>query len=191
MKLTWGRDPFMQPDTEGPAITAPKKPDAARNSERTALRITISDVAVGNSGVAAATLFYGKQEPYDEYRVEGVHETKDNGDGEWVFNVPTPKEPVQCWVSAQDNSQLRNTSRSSVFTMAPPVRETADTRIGETQITLTLRGITWSGSSGVALINSDVCSVGDVVNGCKVVKIMRDSVVLTRDGHEIVLQLKE
>jgi hypothetical protein len=190
-KRPWGRDPFCPPDTQGPRVQAPDDVESPRGKKSLELSISISDKNTGNSGVRSAVLFYGMQEPFSQYVVKGECTTSSTGDGAWLFKVPAPKDkPLGCYVVAVDDGRLRNKTQSAVFQISPPPRERIQAS-GPTNVTLTLRGISWSGESGVALINNDVLAEGEYVHGYKVSKIVKNGVMLRRDGREIFLQLKE
>lgn len=192
MKAQWGRDPFAPPDTLGPIISVPEKIEAPRATPVLDLKIQISDTATGNSGVRDAALSYGTTEPFDEREVKGVPPPAETGDGEWTFPLPAPKDkPLKCYIVATDKGKLNSQSRSTLFEVLPPPKETVETQIGGADLKLTLRAISWSGNSGVALINSNVCTPGDVIQGCEVINIQKDGVLLKRNGQEIFLQLKE
>ena len=193
MLLAWGRDPFVPPDTQGPQIQTPGgKLESPRGLNTLDVRIQISDAANGNSGIQSALLYYGPAEPFDQNCVQGVKPPAENGDGEWTFSVPVPQEqPVTCYVTATDNGRLKSQSRSALFQVLPVARESVETQIGGTGVKLTLRGISWSGGAGVALINNNVCSEGDVVLGCEVVEIAKNGVTLKHNDQRIFLQLKE
>jgi len=47
---------------------------------------------------------------------------------------------------------------------------------------LTLSGIIWDQDKPLAVINDRVCAVGDVVQGGKILEIMKDMVVFEKDG---------
>ncbi len=191
-KLPWGRDPFTPPDTEGPRIGKLADLESPRGKKKLVVRVLISDRAAGNSGVRGATLRYGVDEPYDRRKAKGRRPQSRNGDGTWEFTLPAPAEqPWGCFVVATDAGRLRSQNRSPVFKVTPPPRETVETQIGGTGVKLTLRGISWAGKTGVALINNDVFSEGEYVQGYEVKKIVKNGVVLNRNGQEVFLQLKE
>ena len=90
---------------------------------------------------------------------------------------------------AVDRGRLSSRSSSPPFTITPPPREVVtDTGTG---VKLTLRGISWAGGKGVALINNDVVGEDDYVAGYRIVKIAKNGVLLKRNQREVFLQLKE
>ena len=192
MNLPWGRDPFTPPDVQGPEISAPSDMQSPRGKKALELTVNISDRATGNSGVRSAVLYYGREKPFDEYQLKGQPPVNENGDGAWTFVLPAPRDkPVGCYIVAVDGGRLRSRSRSRVFTVSPPPRNTYQAAVGGADVKLTLRGISWADKGGVALINNDVVAEGERIHGYKVVKIARDGVTLSRGDTEIFLQLKE
>ena len=69
--------------------------------------------------------------------------------------------------------------------------ETARNEFEDMSVKPVLRGISWSGQSGVALINDEVVAENEHVCGYKVSKITKDSVVLERNGRKLLLKVKE
>jgi hypothetical protein len=191
MKLPWGRDPFVPPDTRGPHVTAPQKLEAPRGEKTVHVRIYCSDRASGNSGIKSVHLYYGVAPPYDDERVEGVRPKSDEkGDGDWTFTLPAPTDrPIGCFVVAVDSGRLNSITRSKPFMITPPPPDVVEVSGGSTK--LTLRGISWSGGSGVALINNDVVTKGEYIAGYEIVKIVKNGVMLKRGKREVFLQLKE
>lgn len=61
----------------------------------------------------------------------------------------------------------------------------------EASVKPVLRGISWSTQGGVALINDEVVAENEQICGYQVAKITRDSVLLKRDGRELLLKIKE
>ena len=53
-----------------------------------------------------------------------------------------------------------------------------------------LKGITWDSSRPFAIIGSKVVMEGDSVDGKKVIKINKDSVILEEGGRQIILRLE-
>jgi hypothetical protein len=191
-KLPWGRDPFTPPDTEGPVVGHLSDIESPRGKKSVTVSVRIADISAGNSGIHSAVLRYGADEPFDRHTVEGTRPESDNGDGVWTFVFPAPgNRPLGCTVVATDNGRLRNTARSRLFKVTPPPKETVQAQIGGTAVKLTLRGISWSGGKGVALINTDVLAEGEIIQGYEVKKIVKNGVVLTRNEQEVFLQLKE
>ncbi len=192
MKLPWGRDPFTPPDAQGPEISAPSDMESPRGKKTLELEVHISDRATGNSGVRAAVLYYGEEKPFDEHEAKGKPPVIENGDGAWTFVLPAPhSKPFGCCIVAVDGGRLRNRSRSRVFTITPPPKNTYEAAVGGADVKLTLRGISWADKGSVALINNDVVAEGEHIHGYKVVKIAKDGVTLKRNDTEIFLQLKE
>ncbi|MFA6384924.1 MAG: hypothetical protein WCY10_06120, partial [Candidatus Omnitrophota bacterium] len=56
--------------------------------------------------------------------------------------------------------------------------------------TFTLGGIVLTPKGPKAIINNNIVKVGDAVNGAKVLKIAKESVELSVDGVELVLNLE-
>jgi len=191
-RLAWVRDPFVPPDTQGPAIKSPGDFESPRNTKTIELKINISDRDTGNSGVESAVLLYGTDQRVDVHQAEGSPPAAESRDGEWTFVVPAPgDDPVSCYVVATDRGKLQSETRSPMFRITPPPRETVQTQVGGTEVKLTLRGISWAGDTGVALINDDVVAAGEYIHGYEVTKIVKNGVVLKRNDQEIFLQLKE
>ncbi len=92
---------------------------------------------------------------------------------------------------ATDAGRLRSQTRSRLFKVVPPPKEPVQAQAGGTTIKLMLPGVSWAGNKGVALINTDVLAEGEYIHGYKVKKIVKNGVVLMRNGQEIFLQLKE
>lgn len=55
---------------------------------------------------------------------------------------------------------------------------------------LTLNGIFSSGTESYALINNEICRVGDVVEGAKIKKINADNIILDKSGETIKLSTR-
>lgn len=53
-----------------------------------------------------------------------------------------------------------------------------------------LKGITWDASRPFAIIGTKVVVEGDILDGKKVIKINKDSVVLEEAGRQIILELE-
>jgi len=190
--LPWGRDPFVPPDTRGPAITTPGDLESPRGKKHVVLNVGVSDGATGGSGIASAVLHYTDGSHSGLRTVPGRPPKGENGDGSWVFTLPAPEDgPLTCYVVAVDRGKLKNSSRSGDFRIIPPPKHTAVTPTVGAAVTLTLRGISWSGKTGVALINEDVLARGEYIQGYEVVKIVKNGVLLKRNNQEIFLQLKE
>jgi hypothetical protein len=191
MTLPWGRDPFVPPDTRGPLVTVPKKIEAPRDERVITLKIPCTDQTHGNSGVLSARLYFGSAPPFDDEFVDGIRPQSDEkGDGDWTFTLPAPKDqPIGGYVVAVDAGRLNSTTRSSVFMISPPPPDVVQVSEGGTQ--LVLRGVSWSGDSGVALINNDVVGVGEYVAGYEIIKIVKNGVMLKRGKNDVFLQLKE
>ncbi len=188
VKLTWARDPFSPPDTLSPEIIPPGDMESPRGENTILLTVRISDQSTGNSGVASALLVWGDAEPFDQHTAEGQPPAGLRGDGNWTFTLPAPQnKPFRCRVTARDKSRMGNVSQSDLFSIAPPPKE----RVQLDGANLVLRGISWSGESGVALINDDVLTVGERVHGYEVVRIVKTGVTLKRGNQEVLLQLKE
>lgn len=61
----------------------------------------------------------------------------------------------------------------------------------ETQIqTLTLNGIFSSGTESYALINNEICRVGDIVEGATIKNINTDNIILDKSGKTIKLSTR-
>lgn len=191
-KLPWGRDPFTPPDTEGPVLGLQSDVESPRGKKSVTVSVHISDKSTGNSGIDSAVLRYGADEPFDQHSAKGVRPQSDSGDGTWTFTFPAPVDrPLVCSIVATDAGRLRSRTLSRPFKIIPPPKETVQAQVGGTDIQLTLRGISWSGGKGVALVNSDVLAEGEWIHGYEVEKILKNGVVLKRNGQEIFLQLKE
>lgn len=190
--LAWGRDPFIPPDKQGPVIVTPADAKSPRTSDVVSVKAMISDAATGNSGVRAATLFVSETGSNAQKQIAGTPPANEFGYGEWSFTVPAPSnKPLACHIVANDAGKLNNVSRSADFKIEPPSRETLQAQVAGTDVMLTLRGISWAGDTGMAIINRDVVSQGESVHGFKVIRVNKDSVQLQRDGEEVVLRLKE
>jgi hypothetical protein len=57
--------------------------------------------------------------------------------------------------------------------------------------TLHLSGIMWDEKKPAAIINDNIVSAGDEVQGKKIIKIEKDKVILQEDGQEYILRLEE
>lgn len=191
-KLPWGRDPFTPPDTQAPQIGHLSDIESPRGKATITVQVHISDRADGNSGISSALLRYGTEEPYDRHSVKGTPPASENGDGAWTFSLPAPEDqPFGCFIVAADAGRLRNQAHSRVFKVIPPLKESVRAHIGGTDVKLTLRGISWVDNRGVVLINNDVLAEGEHIQGYEVSKIVKNGVVLVRNGQEVFLQLKE
>ncbi len=192
MQLQWGRDPFIPPDAQGPKISTPADQESPRGEKTMKLQVEVSDKPTGNSGIRSAVLYYGSDKSPDQHRAEGKPPPSETGDGPWTFTIPAPQDsPYRCYVVAADRGKLGSESRSPVFAIAPPPKETVETQIGATDVKLTLRGISRAGGSGIALINDEVVAEGEYIHGYRVAKVVKNGVVLRRGKQEIFLQLKE
>ena len=190
--VAWGRDPFIPPDKQGPVIAAPGDMASPRASETVLVKAMITDAQTGNSGVGSARLCFGEIEPFDQNQVLGTPPPDESGSGEWTFELPAPREkPVVCYILATDGGKFPNQSRSASFKIEPPAREKLEAQIAGADIVLTLRGVSWSGDTGFAIINRDIVGEGESIHGYEVVKINKNSVLLKRNEEEILLQLKE
>jgi len=191
-KLSWGRDPFTPPDTQAPQIGHLSDIESPRGKTTITVQVHISDRAAGNSGVSSAVLRYGTDEPYDRHSVKGTPPASENGDGAWTFSLPAPEDrSFGCFIVAADAGRLRNRTHSRVFKIIPPLKESVQAHIGGTDVKLTLRGISWADNRGVVLINNDVLAEGEYIQGYESSKIVKNGVVLKRNGQEVFLQLKE
>lgn len=56
---------------------------------------------------------------------------------------------------------------------------------------LALSGIIWDEKKPAAIINDNIVSVGDEIQGKKVIKIEKNKVILQEDGEEYILRLEE
>lgn len=191
-KLPWGRDPFTPPDTQAPQIGHLSDIESPRGKATITVQVHISDTAAGNSGVSSAILKYGTEEPFDRYAVKGTPPASENGDGAWTFSLPAPEaKSFGCFIVAADAGRLQNRARSRVFKVIPSLKESVQAHIGGTNVKLTLRGISWVNNKGVVLINNDVLSEGEYIQGYEVSKIVKNGVILKRNEQEVLLQLKE
>jgi len=91
---------------------------------------------------------------------------------------------------AAQSARLQLPWRRDPF-VPPDSLQPARARAGTPDLPLVLRGISWDGASGIALINRDVVAEGDSLHGYSVVKVTPNSVTLQRKNQEVVLQLKE
>ena len=73
----------------------------------------------------------------------------------------------------------KNPFRSDHFSTVPQTSSGSD-----------LRGISWDSEKPFAIIGDRVVAAGDSLDGKKVIKINKDSVVLEEDGREIILRLE-
>ncbi|HLD82840.1 MAG TPA: hypothetical protein VI976_02705 [Candidatus Omnitrophota bacterium] len=56
-------------------------------------------------------------------------------------------------------------------------------------VDLSLSGILWDAKRPQALINDRICNIGDVINGCKVLEIQKNKVILNDGSKQIELKI--